>query len=179
MKILLGVTGSVATILARKLAQSLKEIGDLKIVKTEKSCEINSTLWAHETIGADSVYEDSNEWKWRALGDPVLHIDLRDWYDVFVIAPLTANTLGKMANGICDNLLTTIWMASLGKKVIVAPAMNTQMWNHPIVQKNLQTLKDLGVIIINPINKKLACGETGIGAMADICDIVAAVKSHQ
>lgn len=172
MKILLGLTGSVAAITAPKLYHFLKEIGEVKVVATP-----SVEKFAPNFIENADPYLERDEWSWKKVGDDIAHIELRDWYDVFVIAPLSANTLGKMAHGICDNLLTTVWMASLGKRVIVAPAMNTQMWKHPLVQSNLAILKKLDVIVIDPIVKTLACGETGVGAMAQIEDIVNAVKS--
>lgn len=172
MKILLGLTGSVAVTVADKLIASLKDVGELKIIATESAVKMADA----NMLNANTTYYDQHEWKWNQKGDPVLHIVLRDWYDVFVIAPLSCNTLAKMANGICDNLLTTVWMASLNKKVIVAPAMNTQMWKHPIVEANIHTLKKLNVDIVPPISKTLACGEIGMGAMANIDDIVSAVK---
>lgn len=181
MKILLGITGSVAATLGGKLCKSLKEVGELQVVATESALKIQeSTTVENSFLTGNYVYSDHHEWKWEKKGDPVLHIVLRDWFDVFVIAPLSANTLAKMAHGMCDNLLTTIWMASppsIHKRIIVAPAMNTQMWKHPLVQTNIQILKHLGVTVINPIEKELACGEVGIGAMARIEDIVASIKN--
>jgi len=171
MNILLGMTGSVATIKGSELVDELSKIGSVKVVQTESATKFNTI-----TINQAEIFRDHHEWRWEKLGDPVLHIQLRDWYDVFVIAPASANTIGKMANGICDNLLTTIWMASRNKKVIIAPAMNTQMWKHPIVENNIRTLKTLDVQIIPPITKNLACGEAGIGAMAHINEIVSNVK---
>ena len=165
MNILLGVTGSVAAIKTPKLIVALREIGAVRTVVTESALKFNS-------FTENSVYTDKDEWKWKNMGDPVLHIELRDWFDVFVIAPCTINTLAKMAHGICDNLLTTIWMASPNKKVLVAPAANTQMWNNKITQQNVISLMNLGVKFVSPIEKKLACGETGVGAMAEIKDIV-------
>jgi phosphopantothenoylcysteine decarboxylase len=109
MNILLGVTGSVAAIKTPKLIVALREIGTVITVATESALKFNS-------FTENSVYTDKDEWKWGNMGDPAFHIGLRDWFDVFVIAPCTINTLAKMAHGICDNLLTTIWMASPNKK---------------------------------------------------------------
>jgi phosphopantothenoylcysteine decarboxylase len=174
MKILLGVTGSIAALLTLKTVKALQELGEVRLVYTNNAGKM---MPAPDC----KTYSDWDEWNQprQVLTDykkNVLHIVLRDWYDVFVIAPLSCNTLAKMAHGMCDNLLTTIWMASLNKKVIVAPAMNTQMWKHPLVEANIHTLKKLNVQIVQPISKTLACGEVGIGAMANIDDIVSAVK---
>lgn len=178
MNILLGITGSVAATIAGKLVTSLKEIGEVKVVATKSALKFEENTLYEDSFWCKSVhYTDDDEWKWKKLGDPVLHIQLRDWYDVFVVAPASANTIAKMAHGICDNLLTTIWMASRNKKVIIAPAMNTQMWKHPIVENNIRTLKMLDVKIIPPVCKTLACGEVGIGAMANFEDIVKEVKN--
>ena len=89
---------------------------------------------------------------------------MRDWADIFVIAPLSANTLAKLSNGLCDNLLTCVARAWKGN-IFVAPAMNTGMYNHPITKKQLSILMEYGYLIINPIEKMLACGEFGLGAM--------------
>jgi len=113
------------------------------------------------------------------MGDPILHIELRNWSDIFLIAPLDANTLGKLAYGLCDNLLTCIARAwdIKTKPLLFCPAMNTVMWNHPITKRNLDILKSFGYCEINPISKHLACGEDGMGAMADIKDIAQKVGS--
>jgi len=179
MNILLGVTGSVAATVAGQLVFCLKEIGEVKVVATDSALRFDNLPSVQNSFSVNSAYHytDADEWKWKKLGDPVLHIELKDWYDVFVIAPASANTIAKMAHGICDNLLTNIWMASRNKKVLVAPAMNTQMWKHPIVEGNVQILKMLDVKIIPPVCKTLACGEVGIGAMANFEDIIKEVKN--
>ncbi|ALA62458.1 HAL3 domain protein [Turkeypox virus] len=124
------------------------------------------------------IYTDSDEWfTWKELFDPVLHIELRRWADIFIIAPLTANTLAKIANGICDNLLTSIVRAwDISKPLIFCPAMNTLMWEHPITESQIDTLKHMGYIEIECIEKKLACGDNGKGAMAEIDDIVRVIR---
>lgn len=142
--ILLGVTGSVAAIKAPKLYYALREIGDIKVVITESSKAFVSynSFSIHDR---SNIYDDSHEWEWKAIGDPIQHIDLKDWANIFVIAPLSANTLAKISNGICDNLLTSIFRAwPISKKnVVVAPAMNTDMWEHPITFKQLADLSQI------------------------------------
>ncbi|XP_060709622.1 phosphopantothenoylcysteine decarboxylase isoform X3 [Hemiscyllium ocellatum] len=114
---------------------------------------------------------------WKQRSDPVLHIDLRRWADLMVIAPLDANTLGKIATGICDNLLTCIVRAwDLKKPLLFCPAMNTVMWEHPITATQVQTLKSFGYIEVPCIVKTLVCGDKGYGAMAEISTIVEKVK---
>uniref|UniRef100_A0A8C4ZZN0 Phosphopantothenoylcysteine decarboxylase n=1 Tax=Gadus morhua TaxID=8049 RepID=A0A8C4ZZN0_GADMO len=100
---------------------------------------------------------------WTQRSDPVLHIELRRWADLFVIAPLDANTLGKIASGICDNLLTCVvraWESS--RPLLFCPAMNTAMWNHPITARQIASLKDFGYVEIPCIAKKLVCGDEGL-----------------
>jgi phosphopantothenoylcysteine decarboxylase len=120
------------------------------------------------------------EWEmWTKRGDPVLHIELRKWAQCFLIAPLSANTLAKLSNGLCDNLLTLICRAwpmeksnrgnenenKLKTPIIVCPAMNTFMWNHPLTEVQIKILQNWGYEIVGPIDKKLICGDVGNGAM--------------
>jgi phosphopantothenoylcysteine decarboxylase len=135
-----------------------------------------------------------------------LHIDLRNWADIAVIAPLSAHSLAKIANGLCDDLLTCCIRAwdfgqgstssdgnsIAGKPLILAPAMNSGMWHHPLTKMQLETIKrfttlslaigrneindDAGIIIVEPAVKTLACGETGAGALAELDDIIRAVN---
>ncbi|KNC79766.1 hypothetical protein, variant, partial [Sphaeroforma arctica JP610] len=97
---------------------------------------------------------------WNKMADPVLHIELRRWADIAIIAPLDANTMAKLANGICDNLVTcTLRAWDVHKPVLVAPAMNTHMWTHPITSVHLDVLRSLHYHIIPPVAKKLACDD--------------------
>lgn len=136
------------------------------------------------------------------MGDPVEHIVLRDWADICVVAPLSAHTLAKIANGFCDDTLSCIIRAwdfgyhrnsdlRMGKPMILAPAMNTAMWEHPITSQQLSQFKSFGrntnsndlgryeslVRIVEPQSKTLACGEIGVGAMADVSLIVDVVHN--
>ena len=171
MNILLAATGSVATIKYRSLYEELSKIGTVKGVLTEKA-----KFFIKDTSGLD-IYDEVREWDWEKIGDPISHIDLKDWADILVIAPLSANTLTKMAVGICDNLLTTIYYAwPEGKHIVVAPAMNTDMWNNNLTNEHLIDLVNRHALfntlhVIEPVEAKLACGITGIGAMAPISDI--------
>jgi len=95
-----------------------------------------------------------------------------------LIAPLSANTLAKVSHGLCDNLLTCIVRAwDFARPLLVAPAMNTLMFAHPFTAPQLDTLRQLGVVIVPPISKRLACGDVGVGAMASVDDIVKAVAA--
>ncbi|XP_029337608.1 phosphopantothenoylcysteine decarboxylase isoform X2 [Mus caroli] len=115
---------------------------------------------------------------WKRRSDPVLHIDLRRWADLMLVAPLDANTLGKVASGICDNLLTCVIRAwDLNKPLLFCPAMNTAMWEHPLTAQQVAQLKAFGYVEIPCVSKKLVCGDQGLGAMAEVETIVAKVQA--
>lgn len=180
-RVLLCVTGSVAAIRSLRvfdLLQSIHCVSSVLIAATQPALHF---LRSDPKFHAESCLCDDDEWiSWNALGDPVLHIELRKWADVLVFAPLSANTLAKIAGGLCDNLVTSIARAwPMGRKpFIVAPAMNTEMWKHPITERQLDTLQqaEFGVTVVEPVSKKLACGDTGLGAMASPERIVEVVK---
>ncbi|XP_059952969.1 phosphopantothenoylcysteine decarboxylase isoform X2 [Mesoplodon densirostris] len=114
---------------------------------------------------------------WKCRSDPVLHIDLRRWADLMLVAPLDANTMGKVASGICDNLLTCVIRAwDRSKPLLFCPAMNTAMWEHPITEQQVGQLKAFGYVEIPCVAKKLVCGDQGLGAMAEVGTIVDKVK---
>ncbi|XP_027428258.1 phosphopantothenoylcysteine decarboxylase isoform X2 [Callorhinus ursinus] len=114
---------------------------------------------------------------WKCRSDPVLHIDLRRWADLMLVAPLDANTLGKVASGICDNLLTCVIRAwDCRKPLLFCPAMNTVMWEHPITAQQVGQLKAFGYVEIPCVAKKLVCGDQGLGAMAEVGTIVDKVE---
>lgn len=152
-------------------------IFQIRVVLTEKAKQF---IDLEEVQLLAEVLLDENEWKmWKNRGDPILHIDLVKWADIFVIAPLDANTLGKMSSGICDNLLTCIARAwDVEKPLLFCPAMNTRMFLHPITSRQIEDLKDFGYYEIKPISKTLMCGDTGIGAMAEVNVIANQIVSH-
>lgn len=187
MRLLLGVTGSVAAIKVRELVHHFEchQI-DTIIIPTEKAkhfLHLNDDWCRHGTVGrfeSNCYFEDSDEWSsWKERGDPVLHIALRDWADIFLIAPLDANTLAKISHGLCDNLLTNVvraWDLTKKKPLIVAPAMNTAMYEHPLTRQQLDLVTNtFGYREIPSIEKTLMCGQTGIGAMASLETIVAEI----
>ncbi|DBA04459.1 TPA: hypothetical protein N0F65_010055 [Lagenidium giganteum] len=170
--VLLCATGSVATVKVPELAVRLLEIAEVRVVLSQsadfffgRAKEYNGQAWAcFEAAGpCIQVLRDEDEWKvWNVVGDRVVHIELKDWADVMLVAPLSANSLAKLANGLSDNLLTCTARAwNVKKPLIFAPAMNTDMWDHPITAKHLQALSDLGYHMIPPVSKKLACGVIG------------------
>ncbi|CAJ0557701.1 unnamed protein product, partial [Mesorhabditis spiculigera] len=175
--LLIGVTGSVAAI---KLAEMLKKLHEIcppnrlfvKVIATQMGLRMLESIedeLATET--EEIIYEDRDEHSmWRGRGDPVLHIELRKWADAMFIAPLDANTLAKIAHGLCDNLLTNVvraWEST--KPLYFAPAMNTEMWLSPLTAQHKKLLTELlGFKEIPPISKTLMCGDTGLGGMAEI-----------
>ncbi|XP_010261149.1 PREDICTED: probable phosphopantothenoylcysteine decarboxylase [Nelumbo nucifera] len=173
--ILLAASGSVAAIKFGSLCHCFSEWAEVRAVATKSSLHfIDRTSLPKDVV----LYTDEDEWSsWKKIGDNVLHIELRRWADVMVIAPLSANTLAKIAGGLCDNLLTCIVRAwDFGKPLFVAPAMNTLMWNNPFTQQHLDSVSGLGVSLIPPIAKRLACGDYGNGAMAEPSLIYSAVR---
>lgn len=172
MNVLHGFTGSVASVLAQKFKDNYKTNKDeVKYVLTSSSFHILNGV--KEPLILSDAWTDHNEWAEYKNKKTVLHIDLVKWADVFVIAPLSANTLAKLANGLCDNLLTCCARAwNFEKRMIVAPAMNTQMWNHPITLEHIKKIESWGVTVVPPTSKKLYCGDIGIGAMAKVEDII-------
>jgi len=109
-------------------------------------------------------------------GFQIGHISLADACDIVVVSPATANIIGKAANGICDDLLSTTLCACWQKKVLFAPAMNEKMWLNPAVQGNVKTLGERGFEIIGPEKGRLACGSEGLGRMAEVPDIIARIE---
>uniref|UniRef100_A0A8C3M9H6 Phosphopantothenoylcysteine decarboxylase n=1 Tax=Geospiza parvula TaxID=87175 RepID=A0A8C3M9H6_GEOPR len=158
--VLLGVTGSVAALkLPLLVAELLKIPGlEVKVVTTERAKHFYNAQEIPVTL-----YGDEEEWQlWKGRSDPVLHIELRRWADLMVVAPLDANTLAKVANGICDNLLTCVIRAwDLSKPLLFCPAMNTAMWEHPITARHVEQLKAFGYTEIPCVVKKLVCGDEG------------------
>ncbi|XP_050739070.1 uncharacterized protein LOC127009735 [Eriocheir sinensis] len=247
-RVLLGCTGSVATIKVPELARRLQERGaTVVIVPTKNACHFlrvqskvdtgphrrmagggattyprqerktsdngelrcsdseeqnsssdqcsrcgsRSPMGVQSSSGGDGsslrfLYPDLNfvldqdEWAaWGGRGDPVLHIQLRDWAQLMVIAPLDANTMAKIAQGLCDNLLTCIVRAwDVTRPLVFCPAMNTHMYKHPLTMRHTAMLKDLGYIEVCVVSKRLACGDVGPGAMADLDNIINAAMQE-
>ena len=165
--ILLGISGGIAAYKVLELCSRLKKEGaNLKIIMTKGACEFVSPL-SFETMGKCIVYSDMFE----GHHDRVYHIDLPKWADVFLVAPLSANTLAKMTYGIADNMLSASLLAC-DKDIIVAPTMNTNMLNNKATQENLKKIKERGIHIINPNSGLLACDTRGDGRMEEPVNIV-------
>jgi phosphopantothenoylcysteine decarboxylase len=211
--VLLGVTGSVAALLTPALYEKLKQAGhQVKVVATRASLYFfdPAALDAAEPgrRNPEVVVLDEDEWpgigagrRWQR-GEPVLHIRLRRWAEVLLIAPLDANTLAKLAGGLADNCLTCVWRAwEPARPVVLAPAMNTLMWEHPLTGRHLRQLAadaggstipaDAGLEevlrrinatcprlrVVPPQIKLLADGDFGAGGLAALDDIVAVIQS--
>jgi phosphopantothenoylcysteine decarboxylase/phosphopantothenate--cysteine ligase len=169
LNVLLGVSGGVAAYKAIDLASKLAAAGVLvDTVMTENACKFILPK-SFEAVTGRAVY--TSMWE-NPAGFQIEHISLADSADIVIVAPATANIIGKAANGICDDLLSTVLCACWQKKVLFAPAMNERMWQNPAVQRNVKTLKEMSFEIIGPEKGRLACGEEGIGRMAEVADIM-------
>lgn len=164
--ILFGVTGSIAAYKSVDIIRRLIAAGaTVNVVMTESACRFIPP-YTFEIITGRPVFKDLFE-------DSFSHINLPKEADLLLIAPATANTINKLACGIADNLLTSIWLAYEGV-VLMAPAMNYRMYRNPIVKKSIVELSGLGVIFVGPAEGGLACGEEGIGRMSEASDVVEA-----
>lgn len=161
--IMVGVTGGIAAFKAAAIVSQLTQIGhEVNVIMTHSATKFITPL-TMEALSRHPVSVDLYEEK-----DPkvIAHIDLADRADLFVIAPVTATTIGKMAHGIGDDLLSTTLLATKAP-IVIAPAMNANMYAHPAVQENIYVLKSRGVYVINPEEGQLACGHKGEGRMAE------------
>ncbi|MBR5302840.1 MAG: bifunctional phosphopantothenoylcysteine decarboxylase/phosphopantothenate--cysteine ligase CoaBC [Clostridia bacterium] len=162
--IVLGVTGGIAAYKACELLRLLQKRGmDVYVVMTKHACQFVAPL-TFETLSGHPVAVDTFE---RPATWEVEHIALAKRADLFLIAPATANIIGKMANGIADDMLSTTVMATRAP-VMIAPAMNTGMWENPATQQNIKTLVSRGVHVVTPATGHLACGDSGAGKLEDV-----------
>jgi phosphopantothenoylcysteine decarboxylase/phosphopantothenate--cysteine ligase len=176
MRVALGVSGGIAAYKAAELVRLLQDKGlDVQVVMTRSACEFITPL----TFAALSGHKVITEMFGEAQGSSnvesaIEHIALAQSIDAFVVAPATANVLAKMAHGIADDFLTTLCLATKAP-LIVAPAMNVNMWEHTATQQNLETLRGRGMRVVNPDEGYLACGMTGAGRLASPACIAQAV----
>lgn len=161
--ILIGVTGGIACYKTATLVSMLKKLGaDVNVIMTKNATEFISPL-TFETLSGNKCIVETFE---KKANYDVEHISIAKKSDLILIAPATANVIAKIANGIADDMLTTTFLASKSKK-LVAPAMNTNMYENPITQDNLKKLQHYGIDIISPVCGLLACNDTGIGKMQE------------
>ena len=171
--VLLGVTGGIAAYKAAELLRGLQKAGmEVRVVMTRAATQFVGSM-TFETLSTHPVRLDQVG-EMRA-DSRITHVEDGQDADIMVVAPATANTMAKMASGIADNLLTTMYLA-FAKTVVVAPAMNTNMWEHPATQRNVRLLRERGVFVLEPGAGELACGDYGSGRMAEPDSIVAEVK---
>jgi phosphopantothenoylcysteine decarboxylase / phosphopantothenate---cysteine ligase len=174
VRVVLGVTGGIAAYKTPDLVRRLRDVGaEVRVIMTPNAARFVTPL-ALATVSEHGVIVD--QW-----GDPerggVDHVELARWAELLLIAPATANVLAKLATGIADDALTTYAVAHRAA-VVVAPAMNTFMLQHPTVQQNLATLRGRGVVVLDPDSGLLACGDEGAGRMPDPPAIAEFVKRH-
>jgi len=177
LNILLGVAGGVAAYKAIDLASKLTARGArVSTVMTEAASRLVGPK-SFEAVTGSAVYTTM----WNRPDDcEISHIALVDSADVIVVAPATANIIGKIANGICDDLLSTVlcacWPRIESGAALLAPAMNDKMWANPVVQNNVKTVRELGFELIGPVEGRLACGAEGPGRMSEPQDITEAIE---
>jgi phosphopantothenoylcysteine decarboxylase len=212
-RIVLGVTASVAAIKVTEIVgDMISSHHEVKLVSTRNSLHFYDPIEIANKFKNSSsllaIVSDGDEWIGSGTnhryqrGDEILHIELRRWADILVVAPMDANTLGKFALGLAEGCLASLWRSwDWTKPVVLVPSMNTNMWIHPVTCRHLKTLaEDIGVKfdntqitigniiafinskqsklnIVTPIEKTLACGDYGMGAMASSTDILKAIAS--
>jgi len=170
--IILGITGSIAAYKACELINIFNKDGfNIQAILTKEAIEFITPLTI-QTLSGNKALQDIFELpaKWNPV-----HTSLADQADLILIAPASANLIGKLANGICDDLLTCVVFASKAP-ILIAPAMNENMYNHKVVRDNIERLKSLGYKFIGPSRGRLACGREGLGRLADVNAIVNTAK---
>jgi phosphopantothenoylcysteine synthetase/decarboxylase len=180
VRLLLGVTGGIAAYKAADLvSQAVKRGFEVRVVMTTAATALVGPL-TFEALSGNRVVTPGSAWSEPERGQSIEHIALAKWAKIACIAPMTAATLGRLACGIPDDVLSTTWMAiPPGIPNILCPAMNTEMWAHPIVQRNLRWLEESGRYrIVPPVAKRLACGDVGVGALAEIPDVLEILVSE-
>lgn len=175
MNIVLGISGSIAAYKAADLASQLVKGGhQVHVLMTHSACEFIApltlqTLTRHPVL----VSFEDEKLSWKPG-----HIELADQADLFLVAPATASLLAEFAHGLAPDALTSTYLAlPRSTPVMIAPAMNGKMWHHPATQRNIATLAEDGVHFIDPVSGDLACGYQGIGRMAEVSDILAAIAN--
>ncbi|GMB08513.1 phosphopantothenate-cysteine ligase /phosphopantothenoylcysteine decarboxylase [Thermolongibacillus altinsuensis] len=172
--VLLCVTGGIAVYKAAALTSKLVQAGaNVKVIMSEAACHFVTPL-TFQALSKNEVYVDTFDEK---KPNVIAHIDLADWADLVLVAPATANTIGKLANGIADNMLTTTLLATKAP-IWIAPAMNVHMYDHPAVQENMKKLMSFGYRFIEPAEGLLACGYVGKGRLEEPETIVALLEQH-
>ena len=171
-KIVLGICGGIAAYKSAHLVRELTRLGAIvRVVMTASAKEFITPMTLQALSGHEVRCDLFDSQAERAMG----HIELARWADYLLIAPATANCLAKMAHGLADDLLSTLYLVT-ETPVIICPAMNRSMWGHPATQENVQQLARRGVIIVGPEEGSQACGEYGFGRMSEVENIIAALR---
>ncbi|WP_417260093.1 bifunctional phosphopantothenoylcysteine decarboxylase/phosphopantothenate--cysteine ligase CoaBC [Celeribacter sp.] len=171
--ILLIIGGGIAAFKSLELIRRMRDEGARVVPVLTKAAEEFVTPLSVSALSAEKTYRDLFDLTDEAeMG----HIELSRAADLIVVAPATADLIGKMANGLANDLASTLLMAT-DKRVLIAPSMNVRMWHHPACQRNVATLKSDGVLCVGPDEGNMACGEFGLGRMAEVPDIIAATSA--
>src|SRR5437588_421523 len=169
-RVALGISGGIAAYKAAEILRGLQRAGcTVRVAMTERACEFITPLTFRALSGSHVIVDDYAP----DNPDPIAHITFSQSVDLLLIAPATANIIAKFANGVADDFLTSTYLAS-NAPVLIAPAMNPAMWNHPATQRNLQQLRADGVRIVEPDAGEMACGTFGPGRLSEPERIVAA-----
>lgn len=172
-KIVVGISGGIAAFKACQLVSDLVKKYEVQVIMTENATKFINPITFESLTGRKCLTDTFD----RNFRYEVEHISVAKWADLFVVAPATANVIAKFAHGICDDMLTTTFLACKSPKIIV-PAMNTNMYENPITLDNIAQLKKYGMHIVEPISGYLACGDTGRGKMAEIALIEDVISMH-
>ncbi len=172
IKIVLGVSGGIAAYKAIDLASKMTACkAEVRTVLTDSAVKLVSAK-SFEAVTNGPAHTSM----WEQQEFKIGHVNLADWADIIIVAPATANIIGKFANGVCDDLLSTMLCACWARPMLFAPAMNDKMWSNPAVQENVKFAQKNGVKIIGPMEGRLACGSEGVGRMAEPLEILEAVS---
>lgn len=174
-KILLGLCGGIAAYKSAYLVRELTRLGAIvRVVMTSSAQEFITPMTMQALSGHDVRCELFDPHAERAMG----HIELARWADILLIAPASAHCIAKLAHGLADDLLSTLYLVA-ETPVIICPAMNKSMWAHKATEANCQQLASRGVIFVGPEEGSQACGEVGLGRMSDVANIISALRLHE
>ncbi len=173
-RILLAISGGIAAYKAPELVRTLRRADHVVRCALTPEAERFVSPLSLQAVSGETVRRDLFD---AGEEGEIDHIGLADWADLVLVAPATANLLAKMAAGLADDLVSTVLLATRAP-ILVAPAMNVNMWSHPATQANLAVLRDRGVAVVGPDSGELACGWEGIGRMSDPSVIAVAAAAH-